>query len=89
MIKLVIIYNLMEISIQIIGWAGTFLIVFAYILVSYKKVDGSSKIYQTINLFGAIGVGINVFYQQAWPAVALQIVWGIIAIIALLKRNKA
>lgn len=77
----------METLIQIIGWIGTFLIVFAYFLVSYKKVDGSSKIYQALNLFGAIGVGINVFYQQAWPAVVLQIVWGIIAIIALTKNK--
>ena len=38
-----------------------------------------------MNLFGAFGVGVNVFHQQAWPAVALQVVWGIIAIISLIK----
>ena len=78
----------METLIQIAGWVGTFFIVFAYFLVSYKKVDGDSKIYQAMNLLGAIGVGVNVFHQHAWPAVALQIVWGIIAIIALVKRQK-
>ena len=78
----------METLIQIVGWGGTFLIVFAYFLVSYKKVDGSSKIYQAMNLLGAIGVGVNVFHQQAWPAVALQVVWGIIAIVALIKKQK-
>lgn len=77
----------MEILIQIVGWIGTFLIVLAYLLTSNKKVDGSSKIYQTINLLGAIGVGINVFHQKAWPALALQIVWGIIAIVALTKKQ--
>ena len=78
----------METLIQIVGWVGTFLIVFAYFLVSYKKVDGSSKIYRAMNLLGAIGVGVNVFYQQAWPAVALQVVWGIITIVALIKKQK-
>jgi len=78
----------METLIQIAGWVGTFFIVFAYFLVSYKKVGGDSKIYQAMNLLGAIGVGVNVFHQHAWPAVALQIVWGIIAIIALVKRQK-
>ncbi|MDO8663492.1 MAG: hypothetical protein Q7K28_01465 [Candidatus Wildermuthbacteria bacterium] len=78
----------MSALIQIVGWVGTFLIIFAYFLVSYKKVDGSSKIYQAMNLLGAIGVGVNVFHQQAWPAVALQVVWGIIAIIALVKKQK-
>lgn len=78
----------METLIQIIGWVGTFLIVIAYFLISHKKVNGDSKIYQTINLLGAIGVGISVFYQRAWPALTLQIVWGIIAIIALVKSKK-
>ena len=78
----------MQILIQTVGWVGTFLIVFAYFLISYKKVGGSSKIYQAMNLLGAVGVGINVFHQQAWPAVALQVVWGIIAIVSLAKTSR-
>lgn len=77
----------MENIAQIVGWIGTFFIVLAYFLVSSKKVDGSNTYYQLINLFGAVGVGINVFYQQAWPALALQIIWGIIAITSLLRRT--
>src|SRR3989338_3766135 len=42
----------METLIQIAGWVGTFFIVFAYFLVSYKKVGGDSKIYQAMNLLG-------------------------------------
>lgn len=76
----------METLVQIVGWIGTFLIVFAYFLVSYQKISGDSKIYQAMNLLGAIGVGANVFNQQAWPAVALQVVWAIIAISALVKK---
>ena len=48
----------MEILSQTIGWIGTALIVIAYFLVSSKKVEGNSKIYQTINLLGAICVGV-------------------------------
>ena len=78
----------MELFSQTIGWVGTFLIVLAYFLVSTKKVDGGSKTYQILNLLGAIGVGVNVFHQQAWPALTLQIVWGIIAIVSLFKIKK-
>ena len=42
-----------------------------------------------MNLFGAIGVGISVFHHQAWSAFVLQVIWGIIAIVSLLKRHKA
>lgn len=76
----------MQLLIQIIGWVGTFLILLAYYLVSNNKVDGKSVMYQAMNLVGAICMGINVFYQQAWPAVALQTIWGVIAIISLIKR---
>ena len=75
----------MEIFSQIIGWVGTFLIVLAYFLVSNNKISAESKRYQLINLFGAIGIGFNVFYQQAWPAFTLQIIWGIIAIVSIIK----
>ena len=78
----------MEIFAQIVGWVGAFLVVLAYFLVSYKKVEGDNRIYQFMNLFGALGVGVNVFYQQAWPALAIQVVWGTIAIIALIKSIK-
>ncbi len=64
------------------------MIVLAYFLVSTKKVDGQSKSYQTLNLVGAIAVGVNVLHQHAWPALALQIIWGIIAIVSIIKINK-
>jgi len=75
----------MEIFSQIVGWVGTFLIVLAYFLVSNNKIDAKSVKYQLINLFGAIFVGFNVFNQQAWPALALQVIWGIIAIVSIVK----
>ena len=75
----------MEIVIQIFGWIGTTLIVVAYFLVSRQYLSSQSRAYQFFNLLGAVGVGVNVFYQEAWPAVALQIVWGVIAIISLLR----
>jgi len=75
----------MEIFAQIIGWIGAFLVVLAFFLVSYKKVQGDSRVYQLMNLIGAIGVGINASYQEAWPSFGIQIVWFTIAIVALVK----
>lgn len=73
--------------IQIIGWVGTALIVLAYFLNSHKKIDSASPYYQLLNLIGAIGLGINVFYLQSWPSFALQIVWAAIAISVLVKKT--
>ncbi|MDO8520719.1 MAG: hypothetical protein Q7S52_01260 [bacterium] len=68
---------------SILGWLGTILIVGAYWLNSTKRVESTSRAYQLMNLLGAIGVGFNVFHQAAWPAVTLQVIWGIIALYSL------
>lgn len=78
----------MDILTNILGWCGTVLIVLAYYLVSNKKVDSTGALYQWMNLLGAIGIGVNVFYRQAWPSVALEIVWGGIALVALVKMAR-
>lgn len=62
-----------ETFIQLIGWVGTLLIVIAYFLNSHKKIDSAGPYYQLLNLIGAVGLGINVFYLQSWPSFALQI----------------
>ncbi len=74
--------------VQISGWIGTLLILAAYFLNSYKYLESQSRVYQAMNLFGAIGVGINVVHQEAWPAVALQVVWGAIAFFSLARKNR-
>lgn len=74
---------------ELIGWIGTLLIVLAYMLLSFDKLEEDDRRYMLLNLFGAIGVGFNVFTQHAWPAFALQIVWGVVALISLLKTFRA
>jgi len=76
----------MQIAAQVLGWIGTVLIVVAYFLISFKKIEATDRGYQLMNLFGAVGLGVNVFYQQSWPALVLEIIWGAIAIFALIKR---
>lgn len=78
----------MEIFSQTIGWIGTIFVIIAYFLNSYNKIKSNSREYQLMNLFGSIGIGFNVFYQSAWPAFTLQVVWGLIAIFSLLRKKK-
>jgi len=70
-----------------LGWIGSILVLAAYWLNSSKHLDATSATYQLMNLFGAIGLGINVFYQAAWPSLAVNAIWGIIALSALVKKK--
>lgn len=78
----------MNILIEIIGWIGMVSIVVAYYLVSHKEIRGSSRMYQLMNLFGAIFIGVNVYYNRVWSSFALQCVWAVIAIFSLVKSEK-
>ncbi len=70
---------------SIFGWVGMLLIVGAYGLISIGVVESSNTYYQFMNLLGAVGMLVNVFHTRTWSAVALQLIWGFIAIWAILK----
>ncbi|MDD9867844.1 MAG: hypothetical protein OXU73_00725 [Candidatus Campbellbacteria bacterium] len=76
---------MIELWVDIVGWIGAFLILLAYYLVSSKKVQSDKSVYQLMNLVGAIGIGINAFHREAFPSFTLEIVWGTIAIVTLIK----
>ena len=73
--------------VNIVGWTGTVLMVVAYFLVSTGKIKSNATTYQLMNLFGAIFLGTNVFYQKAWPAFAFETLWVLIAIYALIRKG--
>ena len=73
---------------DILGWIGMILVLIAYVLLSIKKID-NGKTYQVLNLLAAIFMAIGVYPKNAWFSFALQVIWGLIAIVALIKmKNK-
>ncbi len=75
------------ILIEIVGWAGMIAILAAYWLVAAGKVKSDSKFYQLLNLLGALFVIINVGYHGAIPSVALNVVWLLIALWSLIRKQ--
>jgi len=73
---------------EIIGWLGTFAVLLAYFLVSFRKISSNSKEYQLLNLFGAIGIILNSAIHGALSSVGLNITWLLIAALALYKIAK-
>jgi hypothetical protein len=70
------------------GWIGMIFLLLGYYLISSGKVNGTSRLYHGINLLGAFGVTINVIVQHALPAIALNIIFALIALWGLLRKNK-
>jgi hypothetical protein len=75
--------------ISIAGWLAALLILGAYSLLSFGKILPSSWVYQVMNIVGAAGFIINCAYNNAWPSVALNVVWMGIAVYALRRNARA
>lgn len=70
---------------EIVGWYGTFAILLAYALVSFKVIPANSYIYQILNLTGAIGIVVISLVKKAKQPAALNIVWAVIALFAIIS----
>jgi purine-cytosine permease-like protein len=64
-----------EISIEVIGWFGSVLIVGSYALNMRGKMAANSKAYIWANIIGAVCFAINSYTHGAMPSVAVNIVW--------------
>ena len=77
---------------DLIGWAGAFLLLTAYALLSFKKIAGDSVLYQTMNVLAGIGLAISSFSHGAYPLTFVNSVWSVIGLIAIffaLKNGKS
>ena len=77
--------------IQILGWTGSILFLLAYALVSLKKTDGDSILYQGMNIVAGVLLVIYTFSLEAYATTGLNVVWVAIGLFTLgrkwLNRN--
>ena len=59
-----------QIAVEIAGWAGALLILFAYLFLSMGRLTGQSLAYQVMNIAGAAGFVVNGWWHRAIPSAA-------------------
>jgi len=60
---------------SVLGWVGMGLLLFAYA----RRRRLNAPAYSVLNLVGAVLIAVVCFHQKAWPPMALNCVWAIIA----------
>ena len=78
----------MKLIIDILGWIGSVEVIIAYGLNSYQKLNSDSNLFQFLNLTGAIFLIVNTIYYGAYPSTFINIVWVVIAAVALIRNRK-
>jgi hypothetical protein len=74
--------------IDVAGWIGAVLLLLAYALVSSRKLAGDSVRFQLLNLSGGLLLAANSAYHGALPSVAVNAIWIVIGLVALLRARR-
>ena len=71
-----------QLAVEVAGWTGAALILFAYLLLSAGRLNGQSLVYQGMNVVGAAGFVVNGWWHGAVPSAALNVLWLLIGAVA-------
>lgn len=78
-------------SASVLGWLGTVFYLITYFLLSIRKLKANSILYHFMNLAGAIGMIVHAFFLEDHPNIVVNLVWGGIAVMAMImilsKKN--
>ena len=75
-----------KLLINILGWTGSILYLLAYALVSAKKTEGDSILYQGINIFAGILLVVYTLSLGAYATTGLNVVWVAIGLFTLGRK---
>jgi hypothetical protein len=78
----------MNTFVEILGWIGSVLIVGSYALNITGRLAANSKRYVLANIIGGIFFVINTYFHQAYPSMMVNIIWVIIAVVMINKKEK-
>ena len=75
--------TMLDLAIEVVGWAGALLILAAYALLTAGKLKADDRAYQWLNVVGALGFIVNSGWNGAVPSAALNVIWAGIGLTAL------
>lgn len=75
-----------ETLINILGWTGSVLYLLAYALVSMKKAEGDSILYQGMNIVAGVLLVIYTLSLDAYATTGLNAVWVAIGLFTLGRK---
>lgn len=75
-----------NILIDILGWTGSILYLLAYALISMKKTEGDSILYQGINILAGVLLVIYTLALNAYATTGLNAVWVAIGLFTLGRK---
>jgi hypothetical protein len=74
-----------QVFFNLVGWYGAVAVLGGYVLISFSVLQPLDLTYQLLNLSGSIGLGLICYYKRTYQPLFVNIVWGIIALLAIVN----
>ncbi len=71
-----------------VGWLGAAALLFAYAMVSSRKMEADSAPYQLLNIAGSLLLVLNTIFYRAYPSSFVNLIWAGIAIFSITTRRR-
>jgi phosphatidylserine synthase len=75
-----------KLLIDILGWTGSVLYLLAYALVSMKKAEGDSLLYQGMNIMAGMLLVVYTLSLEAYATTGLNAVWILVGLFTLGRK---
>ncbi|MBS3147772.1 hypothetical protein J4219_02725 [Candidatus Woesearchaeota archaeon] len=75
-------------GIDLVGFVGALLILLAFWLVTRKVVHPESFSYLSLNLLGALLLGVETYRRASYAALSLNIIWALVALYGIFLARK-
>ena len=75
-----------KLLIDVLGWTGSILYLLAYALVSMKKAEGDSLLYQGLNIIAGVLLVVYTLSLGAYATTGLNAVWVAIGLLTLGRK---
>jgi hypothetical protein len=75
-----------KLLIDILGWTGSLLYLLAYALVSAKKTEGDSVVYQGMNILAGLLLVVYTLSLGAFATTGLNAIWVVIGLLTLGRK---
>ena len=71
-----------------IGWVGAVALLIAYAMVSHRKLEADSAMYQLLNIGGSLLLAANTIFYGSYPSTFVNLIWAGIAVFAIAARKR-
>jgi phosphoglycerol transferase MdoB-like AlkP superfamily enzyme len=70
------------------GWLGATALLFAYVMVSSRKMETDSARHQFLNIVGSLLLVVNTIFYRAYRSSFVNLIWAGIAVLSITMRRR-